>query len=384
MHFRINLNKVMQDLKLIYEVPEQSKKLNRPGFIIPTIAKKDPVPLFCVPERAPVLVYEAGKLTHNGVTGYKVFENCHRRFHNNSIANLLSSTVHGNETLDWLIAQYLACSEISERETINSQATKLLDQSSFDKYLTLTRQNRHLNASQSRKIRNMADKLAFYTADRKFKSKKTGSYNFKVAFLTLTAPECAENEQILKAFDVMLDYLSRTANCYYVWKKELGETGKKLHFHLIINNFIPYYIISWKWKRALLSQGVNWPQNLNAKDSNSHYRIELPRNKRQTSHYISKYLSKAYDMPSSFGYLAGWSRVLNSLKEITVSTGEPAFEELRQLLKNSKVIRKDFVTIVLTNLLEVKAQFPLLGSLFESQYLSWCSKITLPQKFHSI
>jgi len=44
----------------------------------------------------------------------------------------------------------------------------------------------------------------------KFFIKKTGTHNFKIAFLTLTAPSSASPEQSLAAFDHFLDYLRRT------------------------------------------------------------------------------------------------------------------------------------------------------------------------------
>lgn len=343
-----------------------------------------PVVRSLLPEYLPPVVYEASKLTHNGVVGYKCFENCARKHNRNSLSNLLSSFKSSNETFDWLVCQYYACSNDCDRKLINNQAISMLDQISFDQYLSKTRQVRHLNAAQSRKVRSMADKLAFYSANRKFKSKKSGSYNFRVAFLTLTAPEGSEPAQILKAFDRFLNYLQRTANCFYVWKKELGEESFHLHFHVIINNFIPYYIIDWKWKRCLLAEGVIFPVGKNGKESQSHYRIELPRSKKEVSHYISKYLSKAYDLPGKYGYISGHSSILNKLKEVTVYTGEGFEEEIIKLKAVGKTIRHEYVTVIYANLLEIKVQFPKLHAVFEEQYLRFSQVLTLPQRFFEV
>ncbi len=363
---------------------EQSRKTKRPGFVLraPEIGaiEKDHEN-WQLPDK---LIYHASKLTHNGVVGYRVFENYYRSFNSKSIGNLLSSTLHGSETLDWLVNQFKGCLTDEERKRINEQAQSMCDQESFDKYLTFTRQERRLNKSQSRKIKTMADKLAYYSATRRFSSKRSGKYDFKVAFITLTAPDNATPEQILKAFDIFLDYLARTANCRYVWKKELGEEGHHLHFHVIVNNFIPYYIISWKWKRALMSTGVSWPLSSAGEDSNSHYRIEMPKSKKAIARYISKYISKAYCMPASYGYIAGWSRVLNTLRETTIFEGDAIDAEIPTILGKARVKVTDWVTLAFCDILTLKDIAPGIYAVFEKQYQQFCEVLTLPQKFFAI
>lgn len=203
----------------------------------------------------------------------------------------------------------------------------------------------------------------------------------KVAFITLTSPEGTTNQQMLNAFNHFLDYLQRTANCIYVWKKELGELNNKLHFHIVVNNFIPYYIINWKWKRLLIAEGVVWPLNDQGKDTTSHYRIELPHNAKQVSHYIAKYMSKAYDLPGNCGYVYGYSRVLKELKESDLSEWEIDLEEYKALKQNYKTISHDYTQHICCNLLHVKKIAPKLFELFSQQYVQFSEKITLPQKF---
>jgi len=98
-------------------------------------------------------------------------------------------------------------------------------------------------------------KLAYYSGTRSFSSKKTGTHNFKSHSNTHCPFQCQPRKS-LAAFDHFLDYLRRTANAVFVWKKELGETGRALHFHIMLNNFIPYYIVNWKWKRLLINEGI--------------------------------------------------------------------------------------------------------------------------------
>jgi hypothetical protein len=297
------------------------------------------------------IVYASAKLSHSGVTVFKTFENCNRPSHKNSLKNLLN---------------------------VQSQ------QGDASCVCAVPKAERVFDDKQSRKCRKYCQKLAYYSATRKFTSKKSGKYYFKVAFLTLTAPGNAEPQQLLQAFDHFLDYLRRTANCVYVWKKELGETNKNLHFHILINNFVPYYIIAWKWKRLLLAQGVSWPQSSNGKDTTSHYRIELPRNKKLVSHYIAKYMSKAYGLPRDFGYISGHSAELDGCKEIVLTEGEFSSDEVLALKTRFYTIQDDFLCHVCCNLLQEKQIAPHLHAVFEPFYIEFSQLITLPQKFFDI
>lgn len=330
----------------------------------------------------PPVVYWNSKLTNVGLLSYKVFDNYNRPVSRNSLSNLLNSNIFSNKTLQAYVQLYYEASSIDEKERINIDACDLLHTDDYQIYLQKTRQVRNLNAAQSRKVRSMCNKLVYYSSTREFTSKKSGTYKMKVAFLTLTAPDTATPKQILEAFSGFTDYLQRTANCHYVWKKELGETNKKLHFHVLINNFIPYYIVSWKWKRLLIAQGVTWPLNEKGKDTTSHTRIELPRSRKLVAHYIGKYLSKAFDLPGSYGYISGHSSILKKLEEYTYIEGDLPNNELQSLNKSFKVISSDYFSLVCCDLLKIKEMCPGIFALFESQYLLFNSLLTLPQKFH--
>jgi hypothetical protein len=284
------------------------------------------------------IAYWTSKLSHNGITSYKQFEHCGRRMHHHSLLNLVQTVIPTD--------------------------------------------TRHLNETQSRKTRSLCQKLAYYSAVRKFKSQKSGEYSMKVGFLTLTAPVCATPVQMLAAFEHFCDYLRRTANCVFVWKKELGESHGKLHFHIMVNNFIPYYIVSWKWKRLLINEGVIWPLNEDGKPTESHYRIELPRSNKAIGHYLSKYMSKAYALPREYGYISGHSKLLDECSEIKIIESDIPFDELERIMSGHKVIHGSYMSHVCVDLLHVRQIAPKIGALFEKQYLEFCEAITLPQKFN--
>lgn len=321
---------------------------NRKGFI-----KKVPVkesienPLAFLPHSA-CIIYGQSKLSHSGITCWKTFEGYQRKMHKSSLNNLLNQ----------LQSDY---GELPTKDQV--------------------REKRRLNQKQSRTVKSLCNKLCYYSRVRTFTSKKTGAYKFKVAFLTLTSPASCTEIQALKAFEHFLDYLRRTCNCTYVWKKELGEKNSKLHFHILINNFIPYYLISWKWKRVLLQEGVKWPKNEKGKDTDSHYRIELPRSRRLISHYIAKYMSKAYDLPRELGYLTGCSEVLKKCKEINYIESELPKDEILTLQKSFRTIKDQFLTHTCIDIRRIQAIAPIIHYHFMKQFEMFQEAITLPQKY---
>ena len=302
------------------------------------------------------------KLSHNGLISYKQFENCNRTIKNKSLMNLLNYNPFNDE---------------------NQTSSKPFDPALG--FLPSERElKRGLSEKQSKECKKMCNKLIYYSVNRKFKSKSSGSYNFKIAFLTLTAPESTENYQFLKAFELFCDYLRRTANCVFVWKKELGSKSGKLHVHLLINNFIPYYIVDWKWKRLLISQGVIWPKNDKGKDTSSHYRIELPRNAKSAGGYISKYMSKIDYVSDNIGYLWGKSKVLSDCKENVLIEGEVDNDEIYNIYSKYKTIGTEYVKICLVDLLKINKIAPELYNIFKAQFYDFQSRISLPQRFQSV
>lgn len=330
------------------------------------------------------LVYFNSKLSHNGITSYKVFENVCRFRHPHSLGNLLNQpTVNCNE-VSYFVELFRTALNKDSRSKVIDLAIDNLSYEDYQSFLSRTFLTRTLNSAQSRKVRSLCQKLTYYSATRKFSSKKSGTYSFKVAFLTLTAPAGTGANQMLNAFDHFLDYLRRTANCVYVYKKELGEENGNLHFHVLINNFIPYYIVNWKWKRLLIAEGVEWPVNEKGIGTSSHYRIELPRSRKKIAHYISKYMSKAYALPQDYGYISGHSVLLDQCAELKIIESDLPEGEIQHLMSSHKVIRKDYISHICCDLLHVKKIAPQLAEAFEQQYLQFTEKITLPQKFFEV
>jgi len=297
------------------------------------------------------VVYGSTKLSHTGMTSFKVFEGYMRKIHKNSLSNLINQVQAIYDGTDV---------KMNKKE------------------------ERCLNPTQSRKVKKMANKLAYYSRVRTFTSRKTGAYKFKVGFITLTNPGGATNEQMIRAFEHFLDYLRRTALCHYVWKKELGEEGKALHFHIMVNNFIPYYLVSWKWKRLLLAEGVKWSLNEKGNETESHTRIELPRSRKLVAYYIAKYMSKAYAIDRKLGYLTGYSNILDELKDQQFIEGDLDKEEILLLQQCFRTIRDVFLTHVCVDLRKVQQIAPTIFYWFDRQFREFQERITLPQKYYYV
>lgn len=326
-------------------------------------------------------VYWNSKLTHQGITIYKVFEGFRRRVKESSLDNLLNQKVFQSEIFLSLLDQFKSTENENTHKEIFDQALCYLNNKEYSSFLQSCNSVRTLSPVQSRQIRKYCSKLFYYSQTRKFTSKKSGVHQMRVAFLTLTSPNSALPSQSLKAFEHFLDYLSRTANCNYVWKKELGEQGNALHFHIMLNNFIPYYIVAWKWKRLLINEGVIWDKNEKGIDTSSHYRIELPRSQKSTGTYIAKYMAKGQGLPSNYGYISGHSKVLDTLKETQIIVDDLDNAELERLCSKSKVIRGEYVSLICTNLIRCQKSAPKIYSIFLAQYLAFSAIITMPQKF---
>lgn len=328
--------------------------------------------------------YNRYKLSHNGMTVFKQFEGYNRKYHKNSLANLLSNKENLSETLADYVKMYFEYDDLNKRQNLSDTLERILDTSCYNQFKKATKNERNLSVTQSKAVKRFAGKLCYYSKTRQFSSKKSGKFFMKVAFLTLTTPKNCTDKQSLKAFEHFLDYLRRTANCVYVWKKELGELNSNLHYHILINNFLPYYIVNWKWKRLLLAEGVEWPKNENGEDTSSHYRIELPKNKKLVAHYIAKYMSKAHELPKTMGYIWGKSNILKECKEYIIDEGDGYEAELKVIEDNFKTIGDKYVKHACLDILSLKEICPRIYELFYNQYKDFQERLTLTQRFQTV
>jgi hypothetical protein len=167
-------------------------------------------------------------------------------------------------------------------------------------------------------------------------------------------------------------------------EKRTRRTKQQLTLSHFNKQFLPYYLVDWKWKRLLLAEGVQWPTNEKGEPTKSHYRIELPKNKKLVAHYIAKYMSKAHELPKKYGYIWGKSEVLKECKEYIIDEGEGFEDELTIIEHNYKTIGDKYVKHSCVDLLSLKEICPKIFALFKEQYLDFQSRISLTQRFQTV
>lgn len=107
--------------------------------------------------------------------------------------------------------------------------------------------------SQSR-LKNAINWMLLFADKKKVYSKEhKKSFSFRLAFVTLTIPTRQKHtdkhikEHMLQPF---LYWLTRYYNCSYVWKAESQLNGN-IHFHLTIDQYVPWRSIRAKWNSIL-------------------------------------------------------------------------------------------------------------------------------------
>lgn len=104
-----------------------------------------------------------------------------------------------------------------------------------------------------RKMSKAVDYLLYLANDKALPATAHGkSYNFKIAFITLTLPSAQIHsddeikEQCLNQFLVELRKRHQVKN--YLWRAEKQKNGN-IHFHILCDRFIPWSEIRDRWNR---------------------------------------------------------------------------------------------------------------------------------------
>ena len=78
-------------------------------------------------------------------------------------------------------------------------------------------------------------------------------FNFRSSFITLTLPAPQEHKD-LEIKKCLNNFLTRIRTVYevknYVWKAEL-QGNENIHFHLIIDQYIPHMAVRYYWNLAI-------------------------------------------------------------------------------------------------------------------------------------
>lgn len=131
-----------------------------------------------------------------------------------------------------------------------------------DKKESTVKKQFHNYSISNNAYRNLKRKINWLYYLAKSKKIKTYSgkeiFNYKISFITLTLPSkqltptIEVTKQLLNPF--LTEIKQRTNMDNYVWRLEFQKNGN-VHYHLVTDTYIDYYIIRKIWNRLLESKG---------------------------------------------------------------------------------------------------------------------------------
>lgn len=250
----------------------------------------------------------------------------------------------------------------------------------------------YLSLNAKRKLNKAIEYLLYLSAEKKVYNRLTKkTFNFKVAFITLTLSSQqihSDNEIRRDLLNQMLIELKKYYNVKnYVWRAEKQKNGN-IHFHIIIDRFVPWWELRNRWNRIQNKLGyVDMFQermrtekkrtnvkynNPNSVDIHSLYRI------RNIKKYLSKYLSKNVTNAEKLteeersrllvkGRLWGANQELSNVKGARVLVEKEIESELIKLVESpeSRVLNEDYYSIIFIDITKMsKKDYPNLISEF--------------------
>lgn len=110
-----------------------------------------------------------------------------------------------------------------------------------------------------RKMTKAINYMLFVTNTKRVTNNYNGrNFQFKIAFVTLTLPSKQihpDNEIKSKCLNQLLIELKKSYNVKnYIWRAEKQKNGN-IHFHLLVDRFIPYQELRDRWNRILNKLG---------------------------------------------------------------------------------------------------------------------------------
>lgn len=255
-------------------------------------------------------------------------------------------------------------------------------------HLTISDKKTHgkVSVQARRKVGKAIDYLLYMANDKLLPNTAHGKgYNFKIAFITLTLPsnQIHPDNQIksecLNQFLIELRYRFHVAN--YIWRAEKQKNGN-IHFHLLIDKFIPWSEIRDRWNRITNKLGYvdryrdqmrsfhsggfhqrkelleSWSyksqikaykagkandwHNPNSTDIHSLYRIK------RVKEYITKYCTKEDVTNEVNGRLWSCNEELSDIKGATMIIDSDCQSQLDKIILHhqSDVYRSDYFTVI--------------------------------------
>lgn len=132
----------------------------------------------------------------------------------------------------------------------------------FDTWKENFKENKHkdkISKIAQRKISKALDYIIYCAKSKQIpKGYKGEGLSFKISFITLTlcSPQIHSDKEIIhNCLQPLLNWLRKSYNVdSYIWRAE-KQKNDNLHFHLILDEFIPYSELRNKWNKYLQNLG---------------------------------------------------------------------------------------------------------------------------------
>jgi hypothetical protein len=160
------------------------------------------------------------------------------------------------------------------------------------------------------------------TRRRKVTAPSGAVFPFRQGFLTLTLPGQATSDHKAVKKLILDPFFTYARNVLglrdYVWTAEIQPTTGRIHFHVLINQFMDKDLIRKAWNRACERSGIITPQEGNKPSTE----VEAIRSYHGSKSYAAKYLSKALKDHSILGRVWGASHSVTGFGSISFNEVE--------------------------------------------------------------
>lgn len=191
---------------------------------------------------------------------------------------------------------------------------------------------------------------------KEYKIGKKEDYSRTMKFLTLTLSkqtEISDNEIKRKALDPFIQELKRTHKVKYVfWRAETQKNGR-IHFHLIIDQFIKKEKVNYAWDKhqylaGIINEKPLWSEDYKTQST----RIELCKSTRNIAAYVVKYCLKENEGRKVEGRVWGCSDELRELTTCKVTDEQEICSQVTEAVKktNAKEIDGKYFKIYIVSI----------------------------------
>ena len=208
-----------------------------------------------------------------------------------------------------------------------------------------------VSAKAQSKIKNAINWLLQSAKDKRVFDKKSGkNFFFKVNFITLTIPACAQcppdhfvKTQVFHPFIVYARKYFGLRN--YVWRAEAQKNGM-IHFHLVTDTFLHHRSLRSSWNKRLQASGLlaDFSARHNHENPNS-TDVHSVKGIQNLGAYIAKYVSKKDETRRPIvGRLWGCNYELShNVKTVALCDPDETVLQIRQLI-NANVVSKELMS----------------------------------------